>query len=136
MKAKEFLQQAWLSHGEVELKLERITQLQALATRTTTTLKNTPCGGNVSGSKIETAVVAIQGEIDRLADEIKSLLAINKQVQTAIKAVKNPAERKILEYRYMYFFSWQKISLLMKSSLRNVFYIHDKALKNFSVPLQ
>lgn len=133
MTAKEFLQQAYIAHGEIEIKLEQINRLQAVATRTTTTLKSTPCGSSVSGSKIETAVVAIQQEIDRLADEVKNLLAINKQVQTAIKAVENPTERKILEYRYLCFFSWQQISLLMKTSPRQIFRIHTEALRNFKM---
>ena len=131
MTAKEFLQQAWIAYGEIDIKLERINRLQALATRTTTTLRSTPCGSSVSGSKIESAVTMIQEEMDQLAGEIQNLLAINKQVQEAINAIKNPTEKRILEYRYLCFFSWKQICMLIKTGKSNVFKLHDKALKNF-----
>jgi len=136
MTAKEFLQQAYIAHGEVDIKLEQIAKLQSLATRVTTTLKNTPCGSAVSGSRIENSVVNIQEQISRLAEEVTNLLAIQEKVATAIKRVENPVERKILEYRYLCFFSWQQITLIMKASQRNIFLIHNQALKNFSVVLQ
>ena len=135
MTAKEYLQQAYIAHGELEIKLEQINRLQALATRTTTTLKSTPCGSSVSGSKIESAVIRIQEEMDWLAGEVQDLLAIQENVSTAIKHVENFAERKILEYRYLCFFSWQQISLLMKISRRQLYRLHTQALENFSLVL-
>lgn len=134
MTAKEFLQQAYIAHGEVEMKLEQITRLQSLATRTTSTISTTL--GNKNGeseSKIERAIISMEGQIEKLSEEITKLLEVVKEVSEAISQVANPTERKILEYRYLCFFSWKQISLLMKVSQRTIYSFHNAALKNFAV---
>ena len=132
MTAKDFLQQAYIAHQEVELKLEEIEKLRSLSTRTTSKISSVPIRGSVNGSRIENAVALIEEQADRLADEVLKLLEINKSVANAIAQVKNPSERAILEYRYLCFFSWQQISALMKTSTRQIYRLHNQALKNFS----
>ena len=133
MTAKEFLQQAYYAQQEVDMKLEQIERLQSLATRTTTVFKNTPSGSACADSKIETAVIRIQEQINRLATELAELLNVTEKVSAAIAQVKNPVEKKILKYRYLCFFSWKQISLLMKTSLRQIYRLHSQALENFFV---
>lgn len=131
MTAKEFLQQAYFAQQEIDMKLEQISRLQSLATRTTTVLKSTPCGGSKSVSHIEAAIIKIQEQSERLSDEIAALLQITEKVSEAISHVKNPVEQKILKYRYLCFFSWKKISLLTKISQRQIYRLHTQALENF-----
>ena len=132
MTAKEFLQQAYFDQQEVDMKLEQISRLQSLATRTTTILKSTPSGSSNLDSRIEATVIKIQEQINRLADEVTELLQITEKVSLAISQVKNPLEKKILKYRYLCFFSWKQISLMMKTSQSNIFKLHANALNFFS----
>jgi hypothetical protein len=132
MTVKEFLQQVFITYQEVDSKLEQMSRLQSLATRTTTVIHNTPCGGGNASSRIERAIIAIQGQSEYLADEINHLLDVRREVSEAISHVTDPAERRILEYRYLAFCSWKEISCSMKIGLRTVFRLHDKALKNFA----
>ena len=132
MTTKDFLQQAYIAHREVELKLEEIEKLRSLSTRTTSKISSVPIRGSVNGSRIENAVALIEEQADRLAEEVLKLLEINKSVANAIAQVKNPSERAILEYRYLCFFSWQQISALMKTGTRQIYRLHNQALKNFS----
>ena len=136
MTAKEFLQQAYYAQQEVDMKLEQIERLQSLATRTTTVFKSAPSGSACVDSKIETAVIRIQEQINRLTAELTELLSVTEKVSVAIAQVKNPAEKKILKYRYLCFFSWKQISLLMKTSLRQIYRLHSQALENFFVGSQ
>ena len=136
MTAKEFLQQVYLAHRAIDIKLEQIEQLQSLATRTTTTLKAVPNGSNTFNSRIESSVVMIQEKISGLAKEISNLMAVNEKVAVAIAHVDNSDEKAILEYRYLCFFSWKEIARKLKVSLRQVFSLHNRALKNFSRSLQ
>lgn len=131
MTAKEFLQQAYFAQQEVDFKLEEMTRLQSLATRTTSTLKNTPSGTNTTISKIENALAKIDEQRNRLAEEITELLKITEEVSDAIAKVKDFDERQILKYRYLRFYSWQQISILMKTSLRQIYRLHNQALENF-----
>ena len=132
MTAKEFLQQAYIAHNEVELKLEQIERLRSLSTRTTAKFSHVPVRVSCTGSRIENAVALIDEQADRLADEVVSLLEINKTIADAIAKVKNSAERTVLEYRYLCFFSWPQIATIMKTGLSNIYRIHSAALKNFS----
>lgn len=132
MTAKEFLQQAFVAHKGIELRLERITAVQSLATRTTTTLKHAAGGSNIFRSKVETAVIELQELTEQLADEVTRLIEVTKRIAAAIALVPNADERAILEYRYLCFFSWQQITALMKTSSRQIFRFHRSALKFLS----
>ena len=135
MTSKEFLQQAYYAQQEINIKLEQIARLQALATRTTTTLKDVPIGKGTS-SVIECAIVEMSEQIACLADEIKQLVKVSEEVAARIARVKNLQEQMILKYRYLCFLPWATISNLLKSSERTIFLLHQKALKNFSEVLQ
>lgn len=132
MTGKEFLEQAFIAHQEIEARLEEITRLQSLATRTTSTLKSTPSSSGAAKSKIEKAVAEMQEKENRLADEVAELMRITDKVSSAVEKIKNPVEKRILKYRYVSFFSWKQISLLMKMGKSNLFRLHADALENFS----
>lgn len=133
MTAKEFLQQVFQAYQDADSKIEQMARLQALATRTTTVIHNTPIGNSPGlSSRVEQAIVIMTGQSGQLADEIQRLLAIREEVSAAIAAVPNPAERRVLEYRYLAFLSWKEISHSMKMALRSVYKLHERALENFS----
>lgn len=133
MTAKEFLQQVFHAYQDADSKIEQMARLQALATRTTTVIRSTPVGnGTGLSSRVEQAIIAMAGQSEHLADEIKRLLAVREEVSAAIADISNPAERRILEYRYLAFLSWKEISHAMKSGLRTIYRLHDRALKNFA----
>lgn len=133
MTEREFLQQVFNAYQDVDCKLEQIARLQALATRTTTTMCGTPCGnGTKLSSKIEQAVLAVSWQSERLADGIKRLLDTRIEVADAIAKVANHSERRILEYRYLAFLPWKEIAHMMKIGVRQVYKLHTRALKNFS----
>ena len=133
MTAKEFLQRVFTEYQEVDTKIEQIARLQSLATRTTSIMRGTPCGNKqVLTSCLEDAVAAVQKQSDCLADEIKQFIAIRDEVAAAIAQVKNPVERRVLEFRYLAFLSWKEISNAMKIGSSTVFRFHQQALNNFS----
>ena len=131
MTAKDFLQQAFVAHKEIEAHLEQLTRLQAVATRTTTVIQNAPCGSNSFGSRIENAVIQMQELTDNLADEVTRLIEVTKKVSAAIAQVPNANERAVLEFRYLCFFSWSQIAAVMKMGNTTIFRLHRSALKNF-----
>ena len=132
MTAKEFLQQVYFAQQEVEMKLEQIERLQSLATRITTRFKSTPSGSNSIDSRIEISVAEIQEQINRLSEEVTKLLSVSKEVQATIAQVEKVISRRILEYRYLSFFTWKQIAIMMRTSLRHVYKLHKEALENFS----
>lgn len=133
MTVKEFLQQVFIAYQDVDSKLEQIARLQSLATRTTTIISGTPHGaGTALSSRVEQAIVDVQGQSEFLADEINHLLKVRREVADAINKVTDPTERRILEYRYLAFLSWKEIAHSMRTGLRTIYRLHDRALKNFA----
>lgn len=131
MTAKDFLQQAFVAHKEIEVQLERLTTWQALATRTTTVIRTAPGGNHAFGSRIENAVIKMQELTDSLANEVVRLIEVTKKISAAIAQVPNPNERAVLEFRYLCFFSWPQIAAVMKMGNTTIFRLHRSALKNF-----
>ena len=133
MTAKEFLQQVFIAYQEADSKLEQIARLQSLATRTTTVLRSTPCGNGTSlTSRVEQAILAVEGQSEKLADELKHFMQVRDEVADAINKITDPNERRLLEFRYLAFLTWKEISHAMKVGLRYVYKLHERALKNFS----
>ena len=133
MTAKEFLQQVFIAYQEADSKLEQIARLQSLATRTTTVIHSTPCGNGTSlTSRVEQAIVSIDEQSDKLADELKHFMQVRDTVADAINKITAPNERRLLEFRYLAFKSWKEISHSMKISIRYAYMLHERALKNFS----
>lgn len=132
MTAKEYLHQVYHLNEKIESKLEQIARLQSTATRVTTVITGTPSGGTRLSSQIEDAVAAVQQQSDYLADEIKQLLNLRREVAAAIAELENHNERLVLEYRYLCFYSWQQIAHVMHTGVRYIFKVHERALKNFS----
>lgn len=133
MTEKEFLQQVFIAYQEADSKLEQIARLQSLATRTTTVIHSTPCGsGTTLSSRVEQAILAVEGQSEKLADELKRFMKVRDEVADAIAKVPDDSERRILEYRYLAFLSWKEISHSMKITIRYAYMLHERALKNFS----
>lgn len=132
MTAKEYLQQVYQLNEKIDSKLEQIARLQSTATRVTTVITGTPGTTTRLSSRIEDAVANVQQQADLLADEIKQLLNLRREVAAAIAELENHNERIVLEYRYLCFRSWQDIAHLMRTGVRYVYYIHSRALNNFA----
>jgi len=129
MTAKEFLQQVYSAHHEVDIKLEQAAKLKSLAMRTTTAINQTPGGNLEASSRIEESVARMDEISTKLADDIRHLVEISSEVYKAIDQVKDTTERLVLKYRYLCFFSWQQISFIMKISVRQVYRVHAVALE-------
>ena len=132
MTAKEYLQQVYHLNEKIESKLEQIAHLQATATKVTTVITGVPSGGNRLSSRVEDAIINVQQQADFLADEITQLINVRREVAAAIATLENHNERIVLEYRYLCFYSWQQIAHVMRTGVRYVLKVHERALKNFA----
>ena len=132
MTAKDFLRQVFEAYSETDSKLEQIERLKSLSERTTTVISGAPGGrGSSLTSRIESALLRLDGQIDLLADDINRLTEVRREVSEAIGKVADPTQRRVLEYRYLSFLTWREISHVMKAGLRTIYRLHKSALKNF-----
>lgn len=130
MTAKEFLQQVFKNYRSLDNKLEQIIRLQEVTKKVTVVINGVPTFGNSDSSRIENAIVSFHLLSVKLADDVTHFLDIWVQVAELISHIPNQDERLILEYRYLNFYSWQKISQCTNMTRRRVYQVHNDALKS------
>lgn len=58
---------------------------------------------------------------------------LGKEIVNKIRKIRNSDEVKILKYRYIRLWSWNKIAKKLGKSTRQILRIHGKALEDFSI---
>ena len=125
MNAKEYLKQAFYLDKRINSKLEQVENLNALATKATSTLSDMPKSPSRGTSKLEDTIVKI---VD-LQEEINRDIDLKKEIANSIFALKDKEEQTVLEKRYLCFNSWEQIAVDMNYSIQYCFKIHRNALK-------
>ena len=133
MNAKEFQQQGYKLNERIASKFERLEQLRTKAEKTTQVLSGMPRGTSNNDRIAE--IVAQMYDIENASlQEIKDLLAINADIMAAIKAVRDPRYKVLLESRYILFKGWKEISSDLDCSISTALRWHDEALRLVKVP--
>ena len=125
--AKEYLRQYLNAERAINAKLEQISKLRALATKTTQTLQPDKVQSSMENKtqKIIAKIVDLENEVDA---EIDRLVDIKAQVEAVIRQVPDAAQRILLERRYILGETWEQIAVAMNYTYRNICYLHGKAL--------
>ena len=127
--AKEFLQQVRLFDIHINSLLEEKAQMEALATKVTSSWGSE----HVSGS----------GNLDKLGDTVSKILDLEKKIDRAvdrfvdkkaevravIEQVKNPDQLELLLKIYIHYETLEKVACEMGYTYRNACYIHGRALQ-------
>lgn len=128
MKAKEFLNQAYLLDQRIKSKSEQIQSLNELATKCTATLTGMPRTPNHGGSTMADAVCKIIDLQNEIAADMDRLVQIKKNIVDVIAQVTDVELRILLEQRYLCGATWEAITMDLYHSRRWIFRLHDKAL--------
>ncbi len=133
MTAKEYLSQAFRLDERINSKIQQLESLNALATKSTSTLSDMPKSPNRS-SRMENAIVKIVDLQDEINKDIDSLVELKAEIMRAIKAVDNIEYRTILEKRYLCFLTWEQIAVDLDYNVRHLYRLHGEALAQVVVP--
>jgi len=128
MIAKEYLMQVNKIDKDIDLKLEQLDSLYALATKATTVLSDMPKNHGSSECRMEDTIVKIIDLENEINDEIDHLVDLKKQIKDMIRSMDDVDYRLILESRYVCGLQWKDISKLVGYERRYLFKLHDKAL--------
>lgn len=85
----------------------------------------------------------IETSVDKeFCDTITSILVLLKNktelyvsILWAIESMENDTEKNLLHLKYILGYSWEKISEIMNYSLRQIYNLHLKALRDFPCPI-
>ena len=134
MTAKEYLNQAYWLDRRINSKLEQISALQDMATKTTSVMSDDVVSRTRNVHSMEDVIakmVDMKNEINR---DIDRLVDLKSEIMHTIKEVENPELQTLLELRYLCFKDWPDIACEMHCSESNVYKVHSRALQVVRVP--
>ena len=134
MTAKEYLNQAYWLDRRIDSKLEQLSSLRDLATKTTGAMSDDVVSHtrNVhSMQDVIAKIVDMQAEINA---DIDRLVDLKSEIMHTIKAVKNPEHQTLLELRYLCFKSWEDVAEDMGYNVRHIYRLHDEAVEQVAIP--
>ena len=131
MTTKEYLSQVYLLSVRVRTKQQQAAELRNNISGVS--------GIDYSGIKVQvTPTPKMQDSIDRLisleemiAQEILELEQKKEKIVNQINRLRSPLHIQILKMRYIDFLGWEKIAKQTKYSVRQVYRLHENALREF-----
>lgn len=132
--AKNYLMRAYRIDNRINSKLDQIASLNDLATRATSNISDMPGSPNRNIHKLEDAIVRIVDLQNEISSDVNSLLEIKSQIVDSIKMVTDPEGQVVLEERYLCYTKWEDIASELGYTVRQIFRVHDAALKEIVVP--
>ena len=134
MTAKEYLNQAYWLDRRIDSKLEQLSALKDMATKTTSIMSDDVVSHtrNVhSMQDVIAKIIDMQAEINA---DIDRLVDLKRDIMEVVKAVDDPELQTLLELRYLCFKDWPDIACEMHCSESNVYKVHSRALQAVRVP--
>ena len=134
MTAKEYIGQAYRLDQRINSKLEQVMSLRDLTTKATATMSDMPGGGSRNVYRMQDIIGKIIDLEDEINQDIDALVDLKREMVATIKAVADPECQTLLELRYLCFKTWEQIAVDMQYSTRNIYKLHDRAIKEIKVP--
>lgn len=134
MTTKEYLNQAFRIDQRINSKLEQIQSLRDMLTKTGMTLSDMPKNPNKGESRIENTMVKILDMEKQIDADVDTLVSLKKDIMEVIRAVEPVDCQMLLELRYLCFKTWEDIAVELDCTVRNVHFLHSKALGLVKIP--
>lgn len=131
MTTKDFLSQYRELKAEIEGLRDELKQLEAIAEKTSPSREPCSGGGNLSDrvGRTSAKIVDLKNEI---SEEKRRLVELRREIVREIKAVPNPKQRLVLQYRYINGWRWEKIAAHLGFSYQWVCVLHGRGLEMIS----
>lgn len=127
MTVKEYLSQAAYLDRLIDGKLEQLEELKRI-TCSSHGLVTVSENGDSSVSRVHRTVEKILLMEEEINRQIDRYVDIKDGISKLIMSVPDLQQRFVLEQHYLLFLTWEEIAEKFFMSLRNVQYIHKKAL--------
>ena len=134
MKAKAYLEQARNINIQIDSKLEQVSALRQLAIKASSTLSPVPPSGTPNPHRLEETIARMMDMEQEVDEAIDGLVELKADITKAISRVPDARERVVLELRYLAFKDWASIADALGLHIRQVYRLHDEALKHIEIP--
>lgn len=134
MTAKQYLKQTRYLDERINTKIAQVSSLHDLATKATSTLSDLPGSPTRNTHRMEDIIIKILMLENEINADIDHLVDLKDEILSVIKAVDDEECRLPLEKRYLNFEQWEGIATEMCTGVKNIYRLHDKALKTLILP--
>ena len=134
MTAKEYLNQAYWLDRRIDSKLEQLSALRDMATKTTAVMDGEVVSHTRNVHSLQDVIAKIMDMQVEINTDIDALVDLKRDIMRTIKEIENPEYQTLLELRYLCFKRWEEISVMMNYNLRHIYRLHDEALEKVIVP--
>ena len=134
MTPKEYLNQAYWLDRRIDSKLEQLSALKDMVTKTTSAMTDDVVSHtrNIhSMQDVVAKIIDMQAEINA---DIDRLVDLKSEIMHVIKDVRNPEHQTLLELRYLCFKSWEYVAEQMGYNVRHIYRLHDEAVEQITIP--
>jgi DNA-directed RNA polymerase specialized sigma subunit len=134
METKEYLELARNINIQIDSKLEQVSALRQLAIKVSSTLSPVPPSGTPDPHRLEKTITRMMDMEHEVDEDIDRLVELKADIMKAISRVPDDRERVVLELRYLAFKDWASIADAIGLHIRQVYRLHDEALKHIEIP--
>lgn len=134
MTAKEYLNQAFWLDRRINSKLEQLSALNDIATRSTSVLQQDVVCRTRNVHAQEDVMVKIADMKTEVKADLDRLVDLKMEIMQVISAVQDPELQTLLELRYLCFKDWPEIAGKMHCCESNVYKVHSRALQAVRIP--
>lgn len=134
MTAKEYLNQAYWLDKRIDSKLEQLSALKEMATKTTAVMSDDMVCHSRNVHNMQDVIAKIIDMQNEINADIDRLMDLKSEIMHVIKSVKNPEQQTLLELRYMCFKSWEYVAEQMGYNIRHIYRLHDEAMEQIQIP--
>lgn len=134
MEAKAYLEQARNINIQIDSKLEQVSALRQLAIKASSTISPVPPSGTPDPHRLEKTITRMMDMEHEVDEDIDHLVELKADIMKVISRVPDDRERVVLELRYLAFKDWASIADAIGLHIRQVYRLHDEALKHIEIP--
>lgn len=134
MTAKQYLKQTRYLDERINTKITQVSSLHDLAAKATSTLSDMSGSPTRNTHRMEDIIIKILMLENEINADIDHLIDLKDEILSVIKAVDDEECRLLLEKRYLNFEQWEDIAAEMCTGVKNIYRLHDKALKMLILP--
>ena len=130
MSARAFMERVMNANRRILGMQQRAQRSREMAMRSTSSMQALRTGGTDARSKVEDGACAFMDICRDIEDQAQQLRETIRQTSEVIDRLSDPAEREVLELRYLSGLRWEDIGRRMIYDERQVRRIHVKALEH------
>ena len=134
MTIKGYLKQAYWLDRQINSKLEQLSALQDMVTKTTSVMNDDVVSHTRNVHSMQDVIGRIIDMQHEINDDIDRLVDLKQEIMQVIKSIQNPEYQTLLELRYLCFKSWDCIAEIMGYNVRHVYRVHNDAIQQVRIP--